>query len=121
MLRKIPISTSHSSRERPRQLLARAERTYAQRRTALIEALAGYGIPAHGSSGLGVWVPVAEEVDTVQQLLDRGWAVSPGEHYRSRTPPGIRITTADLEPAGAARLATAMNEVMRATTATYSG
>ena len=71
-----------------RKLLARAERTYAQRRSALIEALGGYGITAYGSSGLGVWVPLAEEVDTVRQLFDRGWAVSPGEHYRFRTPPG---------------------------------
>ncbi len=104
-----------------RKLLARAERTYAQRRSALIEALAGYGITAHGSSGLGVWVPVAEEVDTVQQLLDRGWAVSPGEHYRFRTPPGIRVTTAGLAEAEAAQLARTMNEVMRGSTATYAG
>lgn len=68
-----------------------------------------------------MWVPVAEEVDTVQQLLDRGWEVSPGEHYRLRTPPGIRITTADLSPADAARLATAMAEITRTTTATYAG
>jgi DNA-binding transcriptional MocR family regulator len=104
-----------------RKLLARAERAYAERRSALIEALAGYGIAAYGSSGLGVWVPVAEEVDTVQQLLDRGWAVSPGEHYRFRAPAGIRITTAGLESAEAAALAAAMNDVMRDTTATYSG
>jgi DNA-binding transcriptional MocR family regulator len=102
-------------------LLSEAERTYAQRRSSLIEALAGYGITAHGSSGLGVWVPADEEVDTVRQLLDQGWAVSPGERYRFRTPPGIRITTADLEPAEAAALAAAMNDVMRGTAATYAG
>jgi DNA-binding transcriptional MocR family regulator len=104
-----------------RTLLARAERTYAQRRAALIEALGGYGITAYGSSGLGVWVPLTEEADTVRQLFDRGWAVSPGERYRFRTPPGVRITTTDLEPADAAELAAAMNDVMRATTATYAG
>jgi DNA-binding transcriptional MocR family regulator len=103
------------------EVLERAERTYTQRRSALIEALAGYGITAYGSSGLGVWVPVAEEVDTVQQLLDRGWAVSAGEHYRFRTPPGIRVTTAGLAQAEAAQLAAAMNEVMRATKSTYAG
>ncbi len=103
------------------KLLARAERTYAQRRSALVEALAGYGITAYGASGLGVWVPVAEEVPTVQQLLDRGWAVSPGEHYRLRAPSGIRITTAGLAPAEAAELAAAMNEVMSGGTATYAG
>jgi hypothetical protein len=60
-------------------------------------------------------------VATVQQLLDRGWAVSPGEHYRLRTPAGIRITTTDLEPAEAAQLAAAINEIMRTTTAAYAG
>ena len=103
------------------ELLSRAERTYAQRRASLIEALAGYGITAYGGSGLGVWVPADEEVDTVRQLLDRGWAVSPGERYRFRTPPGIRVTTTDLEAAETAALAAAMNEVMRGTTATYAG
>jgi DNA-binding transcriptional MocR family regulator len=102
-------------------LLARTERTYAERRSALIEALAGYGIAAYGSSGLGVWLPVAEEVATVQQLLDRGWAVSPGENYRFRTPPGIRVTTTDLKPAEAARLAAAIDEITRTITGTYAG
>ena len=102
-------------------LLARTERTYAERRSALLEALAGYGIAAYGSSGLGVWLPVAEEVATVQQLLDRGWAVSPGENYRFRTPPGIRVTTTDLKPAEAAQLAAAINEITRTITGTYAG
>jgi DNA-binding transcriptional MocR family regulator len=103
------------------KLLARAERTYAERRGALLEALAGYDIAAYGSSGLGVWLPVAEEVATVQQLLERGWAVSPGENYRFRTPPGIRVTTTDLKPAEAAQLAEAINEITRAITGTYAG
>ena len=103
------------------KLLARAERTYAERRGALLEALAGYDIAAYGSSGLGVWLPVAEEVATVQQLLERGWAVSPGENYRFRTPPGIRVTTTDLKPAEAAQLAAAINEITRAITGTYAG
>lgn len=104
-----------------RKLLARAERTYGERRAALIEALAGYGISAHGSSGLGVWVPLTEEVATVQQLLERGWAVSPGERFRFNAPPGIRITTADLGPIQAKELAATMNEVVQTTTATYAG
>jgi len=103
-----------------RTLLARAERTYAERRAALIEALAGYGIGATGGSGLGVWVPLAEEVAAVQQLLDRGFAVSPGERYRFDAPPGIRITTTSLEPDEAARLAAALDEIVHAPTATYA-
>jgi hypothetical protein len=57
----------------------------------------------------------------VQQLLDRGWAVSPGERFRFRTPPGIRVTTAALEPAEARKLAAAIDEVVNGATATYAG
>jgi DNA-binding transcriptional MocR family regulator len=103
------------------KLLARAERTYAERRAALVEALAEYGITAHGASGLGVWVPLAEETATVQQLLERGWAVSPGERYRFDTPPGIRITTTDLEPDEARELAAALDSTLRTATSTYAG
>src|SRR5262249_49526655 len=47
-------------------LLPRAARTYAERRTALVDALAAHGIEAQGDSGLGVWVPLAEESVAVQ-------------------------------------------------------
>lgn len=104
-----------------KKLLARAERTYAERRAALVEALAGYGITAHGASGLGVWVPLAEETATVQQLLERGWAVSPGERYRFAAPPGIRITTTDLEPDEAKELAAALDATQRTASSTYAG
>ena len=104
-----------------KRLLARAERIYAERRAALIDALAGHGISAHGSSGLGVWVPLAEEAAIVQLLLERGWAVSPGERYRFHSPPGIRITTTDLEPNEAGKLAAALAAALHGTTATYAG
>jgi DNA-binding transcriptional MocR family regulator len=103
------------------KLLSRAERTYAERRAALVEALAGHEITAYGNSGLGVWVPLAEEVAIVQQLLERGWAVSPGERYRFHTSPGIRITTTDLEPNEAEELAAALAATLQSTTATYAG
>jgi DNA-binding transcriptional MocR family regulator len=104
-----------------RRLLARATRVYAERRRALVDALAERGIEARGDTGLGVWVPVDEESATVQQLLDRGWAVSPGERFRFRSPPGIRVTTAALEPAEARELAAAIDEAVNGATATYAG
>jgi hypothetical protein len=55
-----------------------------------------------------VWIPLAEEVAVVQTLLEEGWAVSPGERYRFQTPPGVRITTTELEPKDAAELAGAL-------------
>ena len=104
-----------------RKLLARAERTYAERRAALVVALAGHGITAQGESGLGVWVPLAEEVAAVQGLLERGWAVSAGERYRFDAAPGIRITTTDLEPSEAKELAGALDGILHGSTATYAG
>jgi DNA-binding transcriptional MocR family regulator len=101
-------------------LLERAELTYATRRAALIEALARHGLNAVGRSGLGVWVPIAEEAATVQLLLDRGWAVSPGERYRFHAPPGIRVTTTSLEPSEAEELAAAIAATVR-TASTYTG
>lgn len=103
------------------QLLARAERVYGERRRALVSALAARGIPAGGDSGLGVWVPLADEAATVGELQARGWAVSPGERYRIRSAPGIRVTTADLEPAEAERLADAFAALGRAAADTYAG
>jgi DNA-binding transcriptional MocR family regulator len=103
-----------------RGLLERAERIYSERRNALITELAARGITSHGHSGLGVWVPLPEEVATVQLLLEEGWAVSPGERYRFNTPPGIRITTAQLPPKDAAKLATALTAALQTSQATYA-
>jgi DNA-binding transcriptional MocR family regulator len=100
-------------------LLARAERVYAERRDALVSALAARGIAAQGDSGIGVWIPFAEEAAAVRELLAQGWAVSPGERYRRRSAPGIRVTTAALEPTEAERLAEAM-AALGSPSATYA-
>lgn len=87
------------------RLLARAADVYAERRKALIEALAATGISAHGRSGLNVWIPVREETTTVQALAGRGWAVAAGERFRLQSPPAIRVTTAALTREDARRFA----------------
>jgi DNA-binding transcriptional MocR family regulator len=74
----------------------RARDTYTSRREALLEALAERDVPAHGRSGLNVWVPVREETPTIAALLDGGWQVVAGERFRIRSAPGIRVTTATL-------------------------
>ena len=79
------------------------------------------GTEAAGDSGLGVWVPLAEEAAAVSGLLVQEWAVSPGERYRIRSGPGIRVTTADLQPEEAERLADALAGLGRAPAATYAG
>jgi len=45
----------------------------------------------------------------------------PGERYRLRTPPGIRITTSHLEPGEAQALAAALHEITRPADTTYAG
>jgi DNA-binding transcriptional MocR family regulator len=86
-------------------LCARAAQAYGQRRRALLDALAGHGIQAHGRSGMNVWVPVREEAPVVRALLDEGWLVLAGEHFRIRTPPGLRITIASLKEGEAEEIA----------------
>jgi DNA-binding transcriptional MocR family regulator len=93
--------------------LARAADIYAQRRAALVAALAARGIQAHGRSGLNVWVPVREEARVVSALAERGWAVAPGERFRIRTGPAIRVTISTLAPPDAERLAADLAAVLR--------
>jgi Transcriptional regulators containing a DNA-binding HTH domain and an aminotransferase domain (MocR family) and their eukaryotic orthologs len=96
-----------------RRMLANAERTYAKRREALIEALKRHAIEAHGASGLNVWIPLREESAVAQELFRRGWAVTAGERYRIKTPPGIRVTISSLDPQDAMTFATDLAEVLR--------
>jgi DNA-binding transcriptional MocR family regulator len=114
-------AAAHLLRDRATaRLLARAERVYGERRAALVVALAARGIAARGDSGLGVWLPFADEAAAVRELLARGWAVSPGERFRFRSGPGLRITTAALAPADAERLAGAIAALGATGGATYA-
>jgi DNA-binding transcriptional MocR family regulator len=87
------------------RLLERAAMTYTARRERLISELANRGIPARGRSGMAVWVPVADEVSATSALLDRGWAVAPGERFRIASGPAIRIGIASLTADEASQLA----------------
>jgi aspartate/methionine/tyrosine aminotransferase len=95
------------------RLLDRATAAYAQRRTRLIADLASAGIPATGRSGMAVWVPVTDEVGTTSALLDQGWAVAPGERFRTGSPPGIRIGIATLTAAESGQLAADLASILR--------
>jgi len=103
-------------------LVERAAATYSERRQGLIDALAGHGIKAEGQSGLNVWVGVPEEVGVMGALLQRGWVVAPGSHYRLvSSAPAIRITTATLEPAEGERLAGELAGVLAPARASRTG
>ncbi|MGH3039332.1 MAG: aminotransferase class I/II-fold pyridoxal phosphate-dependent enzyme, partial [Gaiellaceae bacterium] len=94
--------------------------TYTERRQALVGALAARGVAAAGHSGLGVWVPLSDEAAAVRELLVAGWAVSPGERFRFSSSPGIRITTANLEPDDAELLANAVAGLGHSAGSTYT-
>ncbi|MGW2570973.1 aminotransferase class I/II-fold pyridoxal phosphate-dependent enzyme [Streptomyces sp. NPDC001537] len=104
-----------------RALVARAQETYEERRGALLRELEVRGIPAYGASGMNLWVPVQDESAVVNGLRSYGWWVAAGARFRSSSPPGVRITVAELEPADAARLASDFAAVLGESEATYGG
>ena len=106
ILQRLTLSMRHDPRTPA--LFQRAERAYHERRTALIDALADHGIPAQGRTGLYVWIPVARELPVIHALLDAGWAATPGERFRIRTPPAIRLAIATLLPDEAPQVAHAI-------------
>jgi DNA-binding transcriptional MocR family regulator len=96
------------------EVVTRAREVYAARRDALIGALAEHDVPAHGPSGLNVWVPVREEAPVARALLDAGWLVTPGEQFRFASAPGIRVTTAALHEVDAPDVAAVIAAVEHA-------
>ena len=88
--------------------LARATKTYAKRREALLSALAERGIDVESRSGLNIWIPVPDETSVVQALQSSGWAVMPGAPFRLQADPAIRVTVSSLEQADAGPLADAI-------------
>jgi DNA-binding transcriptional MocR family regulator len=93
-----------------RRQVRRASAETNKRRLALLTALERRGVRAHGRSGLHAWIPVREEVFAVQRLFDAGYAVRAGERFRLRTPPAVRVTTAELLPADVEPLADVLVE-----------
>jgi DNA-binding transcriptional MocR family regulator len=74
--------------------VARARDTYRERRTLMVEALAGHGIAVGGSDGINIWVPVADETATVVRLASHGIGVAPGAPFAvlPGQPPRVRVT-----------------------------
>ncbi|MEV7546199.1 aminotransferase class I/II-fold pyridoxal phosphate-dependent enzyme [Streptomyces sp. NPDC089915] len=95
---------------------AAVARSYALRRDGLVAALAERGVPAHGRSGMNVWVPVADETAVVTRLMTAGWAVRPGASYRVEAGPGVRITISTLHEREVPQLADAVATAVRPAT-----
>jgi DNA-binding transcriptional MocR family regulator len=96
--------------------LAQGADVYDTRRRALLDALGRHNVSVHCRSGFNVWVPVREEHAAVQHLAARGWSVAPGERFRIRSAPAIRITTATLPVNLADSLAVDVVAAMRPST-----
>ena len=96
------------------RLVHKAEAVYTRNRTLLIAALADRGVTSQGRSGLNVWIPVPDETVAITRLLGAGWAAAPGTRFRIGTPPGMRITVANLDAAEVDPLADAVAEAMHA-------
>ncbi|NEE59833.1 GntR family transcriptional regulator, partial [Streptomyces sp. SID8455] len=75
---------------------AAVARSYAERRDALVHALAERGVVARGRSGMNVWVPVSDETGAIARLLHAGWAVAPGARFRMAAPQAVRLTVSPL-------------------------
>jgi DNA-binding transcriptional MocR family regulator len=101
------------------RLIAKAEDGYTGNRVRLCAALAERGLPAHGRSGLNVWIPVPDETVAITRMLTAGWAAAPGTRFRIRTGPGIRVTVADLTESEIDPLADAAAEAVLSTGRRY--
>ena len=96
------------------RLVHKAEAGYTRNRTLLRAALADRGVTSHGRSGLNVWIPVPDETVAITRLLSAGWAAAPGTRFRIGTPPGMRITVANLVAGEIDPLADAVAEAVDA-------
>jgi len=84
--------------------------TYARRRDGLVAELAARGVPAHGRTGINVWVPLpagrrGAEAAAVARLAAAGWAVAPGTRFTLDGAQGLRITVSGLQDGDLPRLA----------------
>ncbi len=95
-----------------RRQFGQAAMSYAKRREGLVRELGRRGLHSDSISGYNVWVPVLEETPVVRGLMDRGWAVAPGERFRIRSSPAIRITTATLLDSEIRKLAADIHTVV---------
>lgn len=98
----------------PAEMLRSAKSEYAERRRALVSALAERDVEAAGLSGLNVWIPVMDEQFIVARMLQAGYAVAAGKNFRRSTQPAVRITISDVMPGEADAVACAMADAVTA-------
>jgi DNA-binding transcriptional MocR family regulator len=72
----------------------KAQRTYAKRRSAVVDELARDGVTVAGKDGLNIWLPVHNESSALLRLATHGIGVSPGAPFwvGRGQPPHLRVT-----------------------------
>jgi DNA-binding transcriptional MocR family regulator len=90
----VELLTSAASQE----LVARAQRTYAERTSALADALADHGVVVPGRDGINLWVPVADQSAALLHLAVAGVRAASGDPFWISPPEAahIRVTTASV-------------------------
>jgi DNA-binding transcriptional MocR family regulator len=109
LLQSLVVHLLHNPQVRER--IAAAGATYRTRFTYLQTGLAALGLPAPGRAGLNLWLPLAEATTAAQGLLARGWLVRSGTDFSIQNVPGIRLTTASLQPEQADQLLATLREL----------
>lgn len=100
------------------QSLQHARAVYQQKRQALLRHLQTLGVdlPMSGE-GLHIWLPVPNEVNTVQMLAAKGWGVQAGHPFLLHSQSAIRIsisnTTLEMLPTLAQDIATSLSAPKR--------
>ncbi|WP_230420755.1 aminotransferase-like domain-containing protein [Actinomadura soli] len=99
----------------PRQQVQNARREYAQRRKALVSALADHGVRIGGKDGIVIWVPVENEAAALMMLSSHGIGVAPGTPYQIRSPaePHLAVTTGSLPESQVAEVAAVLAQAAR--------
>jgi DNA-binding transcriptional MocR family regulator len=96
-------------------LIAKARRTYTERRRYFLRSLAERGVRAHGDAGFNVWIPVTDEAAAVRAAAAAGFTIDAGARYREQAPPGVRVSITTLQPREADTLAAALATTTGAT------
>ena len=67
--------------EGSRAEVQQAQREYARRRAALVDALARRGVEVGGTDGINIWVPVHDEAAALVRMASQGIGVTPGSPF----------------------------------------
>jgi DNA-binding transcriptional MocR family regulator len=94
-----------------RERLVAAGVAYQARFSHLQTGLAALGLPAPGQAGLNLWLPLPDAATAAQGLLAKGWLVRLGTDFCLQSTPGLRLTTARLQPGQTEQLLAALSDL----------